>query len=181
MEAVAVQQAERVRSTLNLEEVGLRVARWGLILCLLFIGLAKFAPEEAGGIQPLVAHSPLMAWMYSVWSVQGVSNVIGTIELVLALLLVLGIWSARAALLAGVGCAITFLLTASFIFSTPGALVFSNGFSALGGTGQFLIKDVVLLGASISIAGQALAALRRQSRCLRGNRESSRRQAGSLT
>jgi len=163
MEAVAVRQAEIVRSNLNLEQVGLRVARWGLILCLLFIGLAKFTPEEAHGIQALIAHSPLMAWMYSVWSLQGVSNVIGTIELVLALLLVLGIWSARASLLAGVGCVITFVLTVSFILSTPGALVFAHGFPALGGTGQFLIKDVVLLGASISIAGQALAALRRQS------------------
>ncbi len=93
MEAVAVKQAESVRSTLNLEQIGLGVTRWGLILCLLFIGLAKFTPEEAQGIQPLVAHSPLMAWMYSAWSIQGVSNVIGTIELVLAVLLVLGIWS----------------------------------------------------------------------------------------
>ncbi len=163
MEAVAVKQAESVRSTLNLEQIGLGVTRWGLILCLLFIGLAKFTPEEAQGIQPLVAHSPLMAWMYSVWSVQKVSNVIGTIELVLAVLLVLGIWSTRASFFAGAGCAITFVLTVSFIFSTPGALVFTHGFPALGGTGQFLIKDVVLLGSSISIAGQALALLRRQS------------------
>jgi len=163
MEAVALQQTERVRSTLNLEQVGLRVARWGLVLCLLFIGLAKFTPEEAHVIQPPVAHSPLMAWMYSVWSLQGVSNVIGTIELVLALLLVLGIWSARASFLAGVGCVITFVLTVSFIFFTPGALVFVHRLPALGGTGQFLVKDVVLLGASVSIAGQALAALRRQS------------------
>ena len=163
MEAAPVYQAKRVRTTANLEQVGLRVARWGLILCLLFIGLAKFTAEEAHGIQPLVAHSPLMAWMYSVWSVQGVSNVIGTIELVLALLLVLGIWSARASLLAGVGCAITFVLTVSFLFSTPGALVFAHGLPALGETEQFLIKDVVLLGASVSIAGRALATLRRQS------------------
>jgi uncharacterized membrane protein YkgB len=49
------------------------------------------------------------------------------------------------------------------ILSTPSALLFTHGFPALGGTGQFLIKDVVLLGASISIAGQALALLRRQS------------------
>jgi len=163
MEAIAIKQAESVRTTLNLEQVGSAVARWGLILCLLFIGLAKFTPEEAQGIQPLIAHSPLMAWMYSVWNLQGVSNVIGTIELTLAGLLVLGIWSARASLLAGVGCAITFVLTVSFIFSTPGALVFAHGLPALGGTGQFLIKDVVLLGASVSIVGRPLAALRRQS------------------
>lgn len=158
MEAVAVKQTESIRN-LNFEHLGSGVARWGLILCLLFIGLAKFTPEEAQAIQPLIAHSPLMAWMYSVWSLQGVSNVIGTIELILAVMLVAGFWSARASLLAGAGCAITFVLTVSFMLSTPGAIVFAHGFPALGGTGQFLIKDVVLLGASLSIAGEALAAL----------------------
>jgi Protein of unknown function, DUF417 len=34
----------------------------------------KSSPEAAG-IQPLVAHSPLMSWMYVVLSLQGVSNV----------------------------------------------------------------------------------------------------------
>lgn len=47
MEAAPVYQAERVRTTANFEQVGLRLARWGLILCLLFIGLAKFTSEEA--------------------------------------------------------------------------------------------------------------------------------------
>jgi len=68
-----------VRCTLTLEQVGLGIARWGLMLCLLFLGLAKFTPEEAQGIQPLIAHCHLMAWMYSVWSLQG--DVIGTVEL----------------------------------------------------------------------------------------------------
>jgi uncharacterized membrane protein YkgB len=167
MEAVAVKQMESTRN-LNLEHLGSGVARWGLILCLLFIGLAKFTPEEAQGIHPLIAHSPFMAWMYSVWGLQGVSNVIGTIELFLAVLLVVGFWSARVSLLAGAGCAITFVLTVSFVLSTPGAIVFAHGLPALGGTGQFLIKDVVLLGASISIAGQALAVMPARSWLPRG-------------
>jgi hypothetical protein len=41
MEAAPAYQAERVRTTVNLEQVGLRLVRWGLILCLLFIGLAS--------------------------------------------------------------------------------------------------------------------------------------------
>ena len=168
MDAVAVKPVESTRSSLRVDHLGSGIARWGLILCLLFIGLAKFTPEEAQGIRPLIVHSPLMAWMYSVWSLQGVSNVIGTIELILAVLLVIGIWSARASLLAGAGCAITFVLTVSFILSTPGAIVIAHGLPALGGTGQFLIKDVVLLGASLSMAGQALAVLPARSWSPRG-------------
>jgi uncharacterized membrane protein YkgB len=168
MEAVALKQTESTRN-LNLEHLGSGVARCGLILCLLFIGLAKFTPKEAQGIQPLIAHSPVMAWMYSVWGPQGVSNVIGTIELLLAVLLGVGFWSARASLLAGAACAITFVLTVSFMLSTPGAISFAHGLPALGGTGQFLIKDVVLLGASLSIVGQALAVLPARSWLPRGN------------
>lgn len=140
----------------RLSRIGLQIARAGLALCLLFIGLAKFTPEEARGIQPLVAHSPLMSWMYSLWSLQTVSNIIGVTELAIMALLVAGIWSARASFVGSIGAVFTFLATISFLFSTPGAILLVHGFPALGGTGQFLIKDVVLLGASVALAGEAL-------------------------
>jgi hypothetical protein len=40
--------------------LGLRVLRYGLVLVVGWIGLMKFTGYEANGIQPLVAHSPLM-------------------------------------------------------------------------------------------------------------------------
>jgi len=56
----------------------------------------------------------------------------------------------------GIGAVIAFMpLTISFLFSTPGAFHFSNGFPLLGNAGQFLIKDLVLLGASIWTAAEA--------------------------
>jgi len=51
---------------------------------------------------------------------------------------------------------VTFLLTTSFLFSTPGAIQWNHGLPALGDAGQFLIKDVVLLGASFWTAAEAL-------------------------
>ena len=80
MESGAGTPSGRGGHHVNLEQVGLRSARCGLILCLLFIGLAKFTSEEAHGIQPLVARSPLMAWMYCVSSVRSRSNVIGPLS-----------------------------------------------------------------------------------------------------
>jgi reactive chlorine resistance protein C len=56
---------------------------------LLLIGVLKFTPEEAAGIQPLVADSPPMSWMYVVLSVQGVSDLIGAIEIAIAALIAL--------------------------------------------------------------------------------------------
>ena len=142
--------------------VGLQIARAGFIACLLFIGLAKFTPEEAKGIQPLVSNSPFMGWMYSLWSLQMVSNIIGVTELITAALLIAGIWSARASLIGGLAAISTFLITVSFLFPTPGAIMWVHGFPALGGTGQFLVKDIVLLGAAVAIVAEALQRIRTQ-------------------
>ena len=144
----------------RIEAFGIMTTRIGLALCFLFIGLAKFTPEEAKGIQPLVANSPFMSWMYSVWSLQAVSNIIGVTELLAGALLVTGIWSARASLIGAVMSTLTFLATISFLFSTSGAISWAVGFPMLGGVGQFLIKDVVLLGASVTLAGQSLKRMR---------------------
>jgi len=56
------------------------------------------------------------------------------------------------------GAIVTFLLTTSFPFTTPGAIQLGHGVEILGGAGQFLIKDLVLLGASLWTAAEALRA-----------------------
>jgi reactive chlorine resistance protein C len=142
----------------NLDSAGITVSRYGLVVVLLLIGALKFTPGEAAGIQPLVAHSPLMSWMYRLLSVQGVSNVIGAIELAIAALIALRPLSPKASFVGSVAAVITFLLTVSFLFSTPGAAQLKYGFPVLGDAGQFLIKDLVLLGASFWTAAEAYGA-----------------------
>jgi len=93
--------------------------------------------------------------MYLVLGEQGVSNVIGVIELLVAALLVLRPFSPRASFLGSLGAIVTFLLTTSFLFTTPGALQLGHGVQILGDAGQFLIKDLVLLGASFWTAAEA--------------------------
>jgi uncharacterized membrane protein YkgB len=50
----------------RVQALGSLVLRYGLVLVIGWIGLMKFTEYEAKGIQPLVAHSPLMAWMYTI-------------------------------------------------------------------------------------------------------------------
>ena len=138
-----------------LEKAGVHFCRYGLVVVLALIGSLKFTTAEADGIQPLVSHSPFMSWMYLLLSKQGVSNIIGVIELSVALLLALRVVSPRASFLGSVGAVVTFLLTISFLFTTPGALQIGHGVQVLGDTGQFLIKDLVLLGASFWTAAEA--------------------------
>ncbi len=145
------------RAQLTLEALGVSISRYGLVVILLLIGYLKFTPAEAAAIEPLIKHSPLMSWMYRILSMQGVSNLIGSIEIAVALLLALRPFSAKASFVGSLGSIVTFLLTASFLFSTPGALQLSHGLPILGDAGQFLIKDLVLLGASFWTAAEALA------------------------
>ena len=154
-EETLVKALLRAKSRTSLERVGIHVSRYGLVITLLLIGVLKFTVGEAQGIQPLVANSPLMFWLYRIFTLQGVSNLIGMIEIVVALLIALRPWSARLSLVGSIGAIITFVLTVSFLFSTPGAFQFSHGFPLLGDAGQFLIKDLVLLGASIWTAAEA--------------------------
>jgi uncharacterized membrane protein YkgB len=127
-DAILVKAAPRTNGWLSLERLGIHVSRYGLVLTLLLIGVLKFTGGEAKGIQPLVANSPLMFWLYRIFGIQAVSNLIGAIEIAVALLIALRPISARLSFIGSIGAIVTFVLTVSFLFSTPGAFHFSYGF-----------------------------------------------------
>ena len=133
--------------------------RYGLALVIGWIGLMKLTTYEALGIQPLVASSPLMGWMYSILSVRGFSTGLGAVEVTIAALIALRPWFPKASSAGSAAAVVMFLTTISFLFSTPGWEPSLGGFPALSSSvGQFLIKDVVLLGAAIWTCGEAYTA-----------------------
>src|SRR5204862_4922266 len=67
-------QSDAIQATAALEAVGQAIVRYGLVLVVGWIGAMKFTAYEAAGIQPLVANSPLMGWMYRFLSVQAFSS-----------------------------------------------------------------------------------------------------------
>jgi uncharacterized membrane protein YkgB len=134
--------------------------RYGLVIVVAWIGAMKFTSYEANGIQPLVANSPLMAWLYGILSVQGVSNALGVIELAAAALIALRPVSAKGAAVGSGMAVIMFLTTLTFLFSTPGWEPTLGGFPAISAMpGQFLLKDLVLLGAALWSLGEATRAM----------------------
>lgn len=141
----------------TIDTITVVVARVALVAALGLIGLSKFTAGEAAGIQPLLQHSPLFSWMYSILSVQAVSNLFGVAELTTVVLILLRPVSPRTAMLGGAFAIVTFLSTLTFLFSTPGAIVF-HGLAVLGEPGAFLIKDLALLTASLVVFGDAVAA-----------------------
>lgn len=138
------------------EALGSSVMRYGLVLVLLWIGGMKFTEYEANGIQAFIANSPGFSWMNAVLGVRGASSLIGIAELVIALLVAVGPIVPRAGAVGGVLASGMFLSTLSFLVSTPGVIEPSLGFPAISVVpGQFLIKDVVLLGVSVWCAGDS--------------------------
>ena len=138
-----------------LTSLGAHISRYSLVLILFWIGIQKFTLAEAEGIRPLITHSPFMSWMYSVLSVRAVSDVIGMVEISVAVLMALRPVSPKASFLGSVGAIITFLITVSFLFTTPGVLDHSHVVPLLGDLGGFLIKNLTLLGVAVWTAAEA--------------------------
>ena len=143
---------------LRAEAAGVLILRYGLVLVLVWIGLMKFTLYEAKGISSLIANSPFMSWVYDFLSIRSFSIGLGVFEICTAILIGLRHWSARASAFGSAAAILMFLTTLSFLFSTPGWEPTLGGFPALSASvGQFLIKDVVLLGAAIWSFGEAWA------------------------
>jgi uncharacterized membrane protein YkgB len=141
-----------------IQAVGKFLIRYGLVLVVGWIGAMKFTAYEANGIQPLVANSPFMGWIYHFLSIRAFSSWLGVLEITIAVMIALRPLSTKLSALGSALAIGLFLTTLSFLFSTPGWEPSLGGFPALSAhPGQFLLKDVVLLGASVWSLGEALS------------------------
>jgi uncharacterized membrane protein YkgB len=153
---------DRALDRINFQTVGGAVIRYGLVGVIGWIGLMKFTRVEAEAIRPLVEHSPLMSWASTALGVRPFSNLLGVAEVTIAALIALRPIAARASALGSTLAVGMFVTTLSFLLTTPGAWEASlGGFPAISVLpGQFLLKDLVLLGAALFSVGEALEAAR---------------------
>ena len=131
------------------------VARYGLVVVLAWIGFGKYVKMEA---RVLIEHSPLMSWIYEYLSVTTVARGLGTMEIVAALLIALRPLWPRASAVGSALAVVLFLGTLSFLFTTPGVVAtHAAGLPVLSAQpGQFLLKDLVLIGVAIWTLGDSL-------------------------
>ena len=126
----------------------------------LWFGGMKFTAYEAEAIQGLVANSPFTSFLYSFLSVQGASNLIGSVEVIVAILLLARFVSPKLSVVGAAGAVATFLVTFSFFFSTPGVFLADVGGPAISVLpGQFLLKDLALLVISLWALNDSLRAV----------------------
>src|SRR5690242_8742696 len=157
MSPTTVASAARITASARLTSAGELISRYGLVVVLAWIGFGKYAKMEA---RVLIEHSPLMSWIYDFLSVRAVAVSLGTAEIVAAVLIALRpVWP-RVSAVGSALAVVLFLGTVSFLFTTPGLVVAHyDGVPVLGAQpGQFLLKDLVLIGVAIWTLGDALGA-----------------------
>jgi uncharacterized membrane protein YkgB len=132
--------------------IGVQVLRYGLVFLLILWGSAKFGAFEAEAIKPLVEHSPFLGWLYGVFNLRGTSAIFGIVEVAMGALIATRKWLPRVSGYASLAAAGMFVITLSFLFTTPGVREPTNPWSG------FLMKDIVLLGTALYTAAEALGA-----------------------
>lgn len=143
----------------TLSRSGQLLSRYGLVVVLAWIGFGKYVKMES---RVLIRHSPLMSWLYDVFSVTFVARALGTMEIVAALLIALRPWWPLVSAAGSMLAVVLFLGTLSFLFTTPGVFAtHAHGIPVLSALpGQFLLKDLVLLGTAFWTLGDSLGARR---------------------
>lgn len=127
----------------QLARLGYYISPWSIVLIMLWIGIFKFTPTEATSIKPLVENHFLLFWLYDVLSIQQVSNLFGTIEIATGLLLLFSLKYDVLRPFAALCLIATFLITFSFLFTTPGMWKLVDGVPT---TDFFILKDIPMLG-----------------------------------
>lgn len=152
----------------RLDWLGPRLARFGSLLCyaamaviFVWFGSMKFTAYEAAGISGFVLNSPLVGWWQTLLGVGGTSTMLGSYEIATGLLFAGRFLSPRLSVIGAGMSVVTFLITLSFFFTTPGVSEpLAGGFPAISAMpGQFLIKDIALLAVSIHCLGESLSAV----------------------
>src|SRR5215467_1439590 len=158
--------AETAKAERSADIVGRLVVRYGLVLVVAWIGALKYTAYEAKSIQPLIAHSPMLSWVYNIFTVRTFAGALGTVEIIAAVLIALRPVAPRVSVVGSALAVVLFLGTLSFLFTTPGVTVPSaGGFPVLSVLpGQFLLKDVVLIGAALWTLGDSLSATSSRTR-----------------
>ena len=146
---------------ITLTHVGQMVSRYGLVVVLAWIGFGKYVKLQA---RVLIEHSPFMSWILQVFGFTTVARGLGTLEIVAALLIAVRPRWPRTSAVGSVLAVALFTGTLSFLFTTPGVVAaHADGIPVLSAQpGQFLLKDLVLIGVALWTLGDSLGA--RQSR-----------------
>jgi uncharacterized membrane protein YkgB len=108
--------------------------------------MQKFTLQSAQGIVQFISNSPFISWL-SVFGLRGEAYFLGVAEFTIAALLVAGAFSPLLSAIGSLMGIVTFAITWSFFFTTPGVVRWSWSTDPMAWNlaGEFIYKDIVLL------------------------------------
>ena len=124
----------------------LAVLRWVMVVIFVAFGIQKFTLQSAQGIVQFISNSPFISWL-SIFGLRGEAYVLGVVEFIIAALLAAGAFSPLLSAIGSLMGVVTFAITWSFFFTTPGVVKWSISADPIAWnlTGEFIFKDIVLL------------------------------------
>lgn len=143
---------DRIKMSFNVAEQGagsyrmLAILRWVMVVIFVSFGIQKFTPQSAQGIVQFISNSPFISWL-SIFGIRGEAYFLGVAELGIAALLAAGAFNPVLSALGSLMGVVTFAITWSFFFTTPGVVKWSWSTDPIAWnlTGEFIFKDIVLL------------------------------------
>jgi uncharacterized membrane protein YkgB len=124
----------------------LAILRWVMVAIFVSFGMQKFTLQSAQGIAQFISNSPFISWL-SIFGLRGEAYFLGVAEFVIAAFLAAGAFSPIASAIGSLMGVVTFAITWSFFFTTPGVVKWSWSTDPIAWnlTGEFIFKDIVLL------------------------------------
>jgi uncharacterized membrane protein YkgB len=132
------------------------LVRASMVLIFVLFGYQKWFEYEGQTLIPFIKNGPLTFWMHSAFGIQGASYFLGVSEWLTAAFLMWGFWNNKAGSLGAFLSVGTFITTISIIPFMPDGWNEAAGFPAMQGNVAFLMKDVVLLAASVYLLKEDL-------------------------
>jgi uncharacterized membrane protein YkgB len=141
-------------SALVPKDLDYHLIRASMVTIFLLFGYQKWFKYEAEVLIPFISNGPLTFWLYPAFGIRGASWFLGIAEWLFGALLFLGFWNKRLGVLGAIGSIVTFVTTVTIIPFIPNGWDPAAGFPAMAGNVAFLMKDIVLLAASIYLLKQ---------------------------
>jgi uncharacterized membrane protein YkgB len=139
------------------EDFVYHLIRATMVVVYLFFGYQKWFEYEVQALVPYISHGPLIFWMYPVFGIRGATYLLGVSEWTFGALLFLGFWNKKLGILGALGSIFSMIATSTIIPFMPGGWAASaSGFPAMTERVAFLMKDLVLLAASVYLLRQDL-------------------------
>lgn len=169
----------------SLRNTGIHLTRIGIIIVLVWIGGLKAFRYEAAGIVPFVANSPFMSFFYQYESPEYKKHMnkegeykpeniswheanhtylfsygLGLVIVLIGVLIAIYPLSPAVSAVGSFLCFGMSFVTLSFLITTPETWVpalgdAQHGFPYLSGAGRLVLKDVIMMGASVVTMAQA--------------------------